>query len=427
MRMFREMLRRRIGWTHTGAAALILMAATFQLEPDERPANPSLSSVTDNAMTFNAMTFNALMLHPTEQFADYSLNQVVAPGSVFEQALQKDPYSHEFMQYLVSCALEENDSVTWASGNMSWGGSLGLCPAWKTGAPSEECQELVSACLLARTNAYGQSVPISLRGRYIGDDTDNDPTNDIDGDPLPLTVEEKADFEWQEGAFFGNIFCDDCVDPSLEMFVLNGLLHYRRRSLTNPSAYTDVACDSFERRRPGEVRRLREACHQRFLLDTSYQGVVYRAMFACWSPVWADGKAYTMKRICAGAASTGGVVQDQKQCAAWAVGACTVPSEMVPCQTDDICAVDDTAAQPEDWDVDDCTAMPMPSHQLPEPGTCPAAPPLTAPTWHHPLTVFLDEPCSVVPQPSACYVNFAIIDPGTNVPIMPYPAPQAPQ
>jgi hypothetical protein len=407
MRMLRETLRRRIGWTHTGTAALILLAATFGFEPSDIPANPVPTSISDNAMTFNAMTFNALIMHPNEELADYSLTQVVAPGSVFEQGLDMDPYAREFMEYLVSCALPEGDDLTWVGGNQTWDGALGLCPSWKNSAPDQECQELVSACLLARTNAYGQSVSISVRGLYT-DDT-----------PMPLGPNEDVDYPWQEGAFFGNAFCQDCVDPSLDMFVLNGLLHYRVTSLTSPPQTTEVTCDSFEGLPEREVRRLRNECHWRFLQTTGYEGVVYRAMFACWSPVWEDGKAYTLARICAGAASNGGVVQDQKQCAAWPVGACTAASLMVPCQTKDICDVADSAPQPKDWDVDECAAMPMSTNELPAPGVCPAAPPLTSPTWHHPVTVFLDEPCAIVPEREGCRLNPAIIDPFTGGPRMP--------
>lgn len=409
MQMLRETFRRRIGWTHAGTAALILLAATFGFEPSDIPANPVPDSISNNAMTFNAMTFNALMMHANEELADYSLEDVVAPGSVFEQDLAMDPYAREFMDYLVSCALPEGVELAWTNGaqNELWEGSLGLCPSWETFAPDQECQELVSACLLARTNAYGHSVEISLRGLYT-DDT-----------PMPLGLTEQLDFPWQEGAFFGNVFCEDCYDPALGMFVRNGLLYYRVTTQTTPPQTTEVACDSFEGQPEREVRRLRNECHWRFLETTGYEGVVYRAMFACWSPVWEDGKAYTLSRICAGAASNGGVVQDQKQCAAWPVGACTAASPAVPCQTKNICDVADSAPQDKDGDVDECAAMPMGTNALPAPGSCPAPPPLTAPTWHHPVTVFLDEPCAIVPEREGCRLNPEIIDPFTGGPRMP--------
>ncbi|WP_437554886.1 hypothetical protein WME97_22890 [Sorangium sp. So ce367] len=84
----------------------------------------------------------------------------------------------------------------------SWSGSVGLCRDWATQAPSEACQEVVSACLLARNNAEGVSLDISLRG---------DPS-------LTLGGEEAAGrFTWQEGAFFGNIFLPGELELSAEV------------------------------------------------------------------------------------------------------------------------------------------------------------------------------------------------------------------
>lgn len=407
-------LRRRYGWMHTATATLILIFAAFGSEPPaDAPTISGSGSFRINAMTFNAMTFNSLLLKANAQIADYSLAEIVAPGSVFEAELVADPYSREFMEYLVSCALDENDTLNWSAGGLTWQGSLGLCQDWGRAAPDEACQELVSACLLARTNAYGQSVEISLRGQYI------------DGTPLPLDPTEIADFPWQEGGFFGNVFCEDCTDPSINMFVSEGLLYYRYRlSDTSDSRYVDVACDSFVGLPEPEARRLRDQCHWRFLQATNYEGVVYRAMFACWSPVWQDGKAHTLKRICAGATSNGGYMANQTQCAAWPVGACRAASAAVSCspppEADYICAVDDSDPQPpKDGDVDDCKAMPMPTSALPQPGDCPQDPPATAPVWHYPLTVFLDDPCALVRDPEACRVNRELIDPFTGLPRWP--------
>lgn len=401
-------LQRRYGWIHTATATLIVIFAASGSEPPaDVPKIAGSGSFRTNAMSFNAMSFNSLLLHANAQLADYSLAQVVASGSVFQQDLIADPYAREFMDYLVSCALEDGDSVSWSGGGLSetWEGALGLCPEWGWSAPGQECQELVSACLLARTNAYGQSVEISLRGQYI------------DNTPLPLEPTETVDYPWQEGGFFGNVFCEDCVDPSIDMFVWEGRLYYRYRvSGTSEGRYVDVACDSYVGLPEPEARRLRDQCHWNFLQLTQYEGVVYRAMFACWSPVWHDGKAYTMERICAGATSHGGYMADQKQCAAWPVGACRAPSAGVPwCQTHNICEVDD-GGQKGDGDVDDCKSMPQATNDLPVPGECPADPPMTAPTWHYPLTVFLDDPCALVRDQEACRVNREIIDPFTGLP-----------
>jgi hypothetical protein len=395
-----------LGWMQTGMAALLLALATCAPKPPANtPANPPppSDSITHNAMSFNAMSFNALMLHENVKLKDYSLEQVVAPGSPFETDLANDPYSVEFLEYLVGCALPQGDELI--GQNQTWPGELGLCPAWKTSAPDLACQELVSSCLLARSNAYGESVQISLRGLYTDDTT-----------PLPISVAEEDQFVWQEGGFFGNVFCPDCTDSQLSMLVRNGQLVYRLIDRQEPSRTIEVACEPTAGRSVAEAYRMRNQCHINFLQTTQYVGVVYKSMFACWSPAWADGEAYTRRRICAGAASTGGVIADQEQCAAWPVGACGQSSAMVACQTKDVCDVLDTAPRPKDGDVDDCAGQPQDADALPAPGTCPAPPAQSAPVWQHPITVFLAEPFAIVPQADAGRLNPEYVDPLTGRP-----------
>lgn len=406
--------RYRMSWMGTGVVTLLLAASgcrwsagTGSAPTPPGPPNPpnpaATDSVTHNAMTFNAMTFNALMLHPNEKLRDYSLQQVVAPGSPFEPDLANDPYSREFFEYLVSCALPEGDAITWQA--QTWPGELGLCPAWKNSPPDLACQELVSSCLLARSNAYGEAVQISLRGLHTDDS------------PLPIGGTEADQFGWAEGGFFGNIFCPDCIDARMSMQVDEGTLVYR---LVKPGlAPIEVRCDTGSQELAAGARRVRDACHRRFLAATQWQGVMYKSMFACWSPVWADGEAYTRRRICAGAASTGGVVDDQKQCAAWPVGACGDSSPVVACQTSNVCAVMDTIPRPKDGDVDDCAGQPQDTTALPEPGTCPPAPTQTTPVWRRPLTVFLAQPYALVPEERAVRLNPRFLDPESGQPRLP--------
>lgn len=74
----------------------------------------------------------------------------------------KCPYTQELLSYVISCALGPCDVVQTPQGELH--GEVGLCPQWATGAPSEECRQVVSACVIARTNAWDKKVIISLRG-----------------------------------------------------------------------------------------------------------------------------------------------------------------------------------------------------------------------------------------------------------------------
>lgn len=98
--------------------------------------------------------------------------------------------------YLVKCALSSEQSITkkYNGGEViTFTGELGVAPEWLDGACNNDCQERVSACLLAHLNTTGVHVPIFLVGSAeafpsIG------PSLDMDNFPR------------QEAAFYGNLF-----------------------------------------------------------------------------------------------------------------------------------------------------------------------------------------------------------------------------
>jgi hypothetical protein len=107
--------------------------------------------------------------------------------------------------------------------------------------------------------------------------------------------------------------------------------------------------------------------------------VVYRDMYACWSPEWSQGDAYLHARICAGPTN-------DARCAARAVGSCAgnlvSGARSAP---DHLCGREH---QPDAgfWDFDDC-------------GGAAAA---SKPSWEFPITVFLREPCAIVDMREMC-------------------------
>jgi hypothetical protein len=76
---------------------------------------------------------------------------------------------------------------------------------WGSGKCDESCQRWVSACVLARTNAYGVHVPISIRAPSTAPQAVKD--------ALEVTPAERLDFSLLEGAFYGNIFQTTPADP----------------------------------------------------------------------------------------------------------------------------------------------------------------------------------------------------------------------
>jgi hypothetical protein len=119
----------------------------------------------------------------------------------------------ELLKYLVECALPAGDTIS--KQGTTYFGAVGLAPEWKDSACDEECQEWVSACLLARTNLYGTKVEIEMRAEHPAIGLGRD-----DG----LFV--------QEGAFFGNLFQNP---PQAYVCSGSGALfsHLKKRSCTS--------------------------------------------------------------------------------------------------------------------------------------------------------------------------------------------------
>lgn len=97
----------------------------------------------------------------------------------------------EVATYLMQCALPAGDSISKVvDGQMLvFDGYLGLAPEWKNGACDEDCQQWVSACLLARTNVSGQSVDLWVAA-----------------DHPSVGLGLSADYPLREATFYGNVF-----------------------------------------------------------------------------------------------------------------------------------------------------------------------------------------------------------------------------
>ncbi|MDQ3337944.1 MAG: HYR domain-containing protein [Myxococcota bacterium] len=129
--------------------------------------------------------------------------------------LRTNAYAGKLLQYIYSCAMPAGVSkVLDPSGaNVLLEGAIGLAPAWDgpAGACDETCQRWVSACVLARTNAYGVHVQISMRA------PDSAPQSIKDA--LATTVDERTNWNKREGAYYGNLFqttplCNGTVDTT---------------------------------------------------------------------------------------------------------------------------------------------------------------------------------------------------------------------
>jgi hypothetical protein len=151
----------------------------------------SSNGISSNGISSNALSTNAL-----------STNSLSTNGTLLTTLRDKTStgdLSRMFFRYVVNCALPAGQSVTY-SWTDSAGvvhteinpGGLGLAPGWATAPADTNSKELVSACLGARTNSLGVTVPLSLRAKGVS--------------ALAVGSQERTDYTYGEGAFWGNLF-----------------------------------------------------------------------------------------------------------------------------------------------------------------------------------------------------------------------------
>jgi hypothetical protein len=151
------------------------------------------TSETDDAvLTTNRLAANRLAANrlAANRLAANSLSAAaLTAGSLIETADGREVFS-----YIVSCALPAGTSVTVKdslNNSYTFPGEIGLAPGWQTATPSVADRHWVTACLLARTNYYGVTVQLSMRGSHPA---------------LATTSTETNTYKVAEGAFYGDLF-----------------------------------------------------------------------------------------------------------------------------------------------------------------------------------------------------------------------------
>jgi len=170
-------------------------------------------------------------------------NGLTGDAAVPGDALRSNPYLRQLLQYVYSCAMPPATYDTFLDPNngaltcsptapCAFGyecsadnkcvvplrGAIGIgintdATSWgESGTCDESCQRWVSACVLARTNAYGVHVEISMRAPAVAPPGHEQQFARI-RQALATSPAEVADFALREGAFYGNIFASTPVDP----------------------------------------------------------------------------------------------------------------------------------------------------------------------------------------------------------------------
>jgi hypothetical protein len=162
--------------------------------PTGEAQEPSLvsNSLVSNSLVSNSLVSNSLV---SNSLVSNALTSEQLATSDLVNAALTDPNSREVFKYIVSCALPNGEHIHVKSGNNHYNfeGSVGLAPEWGEpgGSCNGDCQQWVSACLLARVDYAGQKEMISMRGQDSA---------------LSTTIGERFAFPVREATYFGNVF-----------------------------------------------------------------------------------------------------------------------------------------------------------------------------------------------------------------------------
>jgi hypothetical protein len=172
--------------------------------------SPTLDSLTTNSLTTNSLTTNSLTTNSlttnslttnsltTNSLTTNSLTtNSLTTNSLLTTAIA-DPNALEMLKYVYSCAMPAGASMELTVNGVVYpfAGSIGLEPQWGVvgGSCDSNCQQWISACVLARTNYYGKRVNISMRGNHPA---------------LAVSTTEAQQYTLQEGTYYGNIFASN--------------------------------------------------------------------------------------------------------------------------------------------------------------------------------------------------------------------------
>lgn len=160
--------------------------------------DPALSTTTqdileENKITANKITANRVALNKITANKITANKISINRYKITANELIATAEGREVLSYVVACAIPEEITLvaTHAGVEYEFSGEIGLAPRWLRHSLRQSDQRWVSACLLARVNRFGISVPISIRGPH---------------EALTVTEAEAEDFSREEGAFYGNVF-----------------------------------------------------------------------------------------------------------------------------------------------------------------------------------------------------------------------------
>ena len=177
------------------------VAACGEVPPGEElmqgEAVASMNGMAMNGMAMNGMSMNGMAMNGLAMngmaMNGMAMNGLSTVGGLSSTSgLMTTAGGRDIVTYMIRCAYPAGQSLVKQDqyGNSyTFAGSIGIAPEAAAGPCDLDCQEKISACMLAHVNNSGQHISIWMVGPDPG-----------------IGWGGSSDFPYQEGAFFGNIF-----------------------------------------------------------------------------------------------------------------------------------------------------------------------------------------------------------------------------
>jgi hypothetical protein len=169
----------------------------------------SLNGLSGNGLSGNGLSGNGLSGN------GLSLNGLSGNG-LSGNGLMTTDGGRQVVQYIAKCALPSGHSLVYHdqyNTNYTYPGLLGVAPEWETGTCGYDCQERVSACMLAHVNNSGFHIAIWLDSESA------------------IGWGKSPNYPYEEGTFFGNLFPSNnkwsgyyCLGPDFDQGSVPGRL-----------------------------------------------------------------------------------------------------------------------------------------------------------------------------------------------------------
>src|SRR4029079_12203872 len=145
----------------------------------------SMNGVSMNGLSMTVLSMNGLSMN------GLSMNGLASVDGLSNTAgLMTTPGGRDIVKYMVRCALPTGQSLTKQDQNgvsYTFPGVIGIAPEAVNRPCDLDCQERISACMLAHVNNSGTHIAIWL-----------------DGPDAAIGWGSSPAYPYQEGAYFGN-------------------------------------------------------------------------------------------------------------------------------------------------------------------------------------------------------------------------------